>query len=175
MKKPTLNRAGSTNRSYLYFILPGLVLYSVFVIIPILCSIYYSVFEWSGIGPMKFVGLKNFEYLLFGDRMSNVFFNALGNNFKYLACVLLIITPLQIFLAYMLFIKIRFSRYIRTMLFLPYVLSTSIVGFFALLVFDGNIGVMNYIIKNLLGNQYTQAWLGDTRLMFGLFVGIIFW
>jgi raffinose/stachyose/melibiose transport system permease protein len=124
---------------------------------------------------MTFVGLKNFDYLLFGNRMSNVFFNALINNFKYLVCVLLIITPLQIFLAYMLFIKIRFSRYIRTMLFLPYVLSTSIIGFFALLIFDGNIGVMNYAIKNILGNQYTQAWLGDPSLMFGLFVSIIFW
>jgi len=152
-----------------------LILYSVFVIVPIVFSIFYSFFEWSGISPMKFVGLKNFDYLLFGNRMSNVFFNALKNNFKYLVCVLLIITPLQIFLAYMLFIKIRFSKYIRTMLFLPYVLSTSIIGFFALLVFDGNIGVMNYAIKNILGNQYTQAWLGDPNLMFGLFVSIIFW
>ncbi|HPJ03609.1 MAG TPA: sugar ABC transporter permease [Candidatus Limiplasma sp.] len=175
MKTSALARTGKTNRSYLFFIVPGLTLYSVLVIIPIIFSIYYSVFEWSGIGPMNFVGLKNFEYLLFGDRMSGVFFNALGNNFKYLLAVLLIITPLQIILAYTLFIKIRFSRYIRTMLFLPYVLSTSIIGFFALLVFDGNIGVLNYAIKNLLGNQFTQAWLGDTRLMFGLFVGIIFW
>ena len=94
------------NRAYLGFITPGFILYTLFMIIPIVFAMYYSFFEWNGIGPMKFIGLGNFQKLLGGGRMSRIFFNALGNNIKYLICVLLIITPLQIFFAYVLFIKI---------------------------------------------------------------------
>ena len=109
------------NRAYLGFITPGFILYTLFMIIPIIFAMYYSFFEWNGIGPMKFVGFANFQKLLGGGRMSRIFFNALGNNIKYLICVLLIITPLQIFFAYILFIRIRGHRYIQFMLFLPYV------------------------------------------------------
>ena len=87
------------SKAYWGFIAPGMVLYTVFMIIPIVFAMYYSFFEWNGIGPMKFIGLANYEKLLCGGRMSRIFFRALGNNFKYLASVLVIITPLQIFFA----------------------------------------------------------------------------
>ena len=108
------------------------------MIVPIVCAMYYSFFEWNGVGPMKFIGLANFQKLLGGGRMSRIFFNALGNNMKYLGCVLLIITPLQIFFAYILFIRIKAHRYLQFMLFLPYVISTSIVGFFAMISYAWN-------------------------------------
>lgn len=163
------------NRSFLVFILPGTILYTIFVIVPIICSVYFSFFEWSGIGPMTFKGLGNFKYLLFGDRMSPIFTNALKVTFKYLLAVLLFITPVQIFFAYILYLKIRFSKYIRIMLFLPYVLSISIVGFFSLLVFDGNIGLLNAAITKLFGAKYTVAWIGDPKWMFRVFVFMIIW
>lgn len=163
------------NKAFLIFILPGTILYTIFVIIPIICSTYFSFFEWSGIGPMSFVGLHNFDYLLFGERMSPIFVNALKVTFKYLLAVLVIITPVQIFFAYILYLKIRFSKYIRIMLFLPYVLSISIVGFFSLLVFDGNIGLLNTAITKLFGAEYTVAWIGDPKWMFRVFVCMIIW
>ena len=61
------------------------------------------------------------------------------------------------------------------MLFLPYVLSTSIVGFFSLLLFDGNIGVLNRVIADVFGRQYTLSWLGDPKIVFKLFVAIVIW
>lgn len=161
------------NRAYLGFITPGCILYTLFMIIPIIFAMYYSFFEWNGIGPMKFVGFANFQKLLGGGRMSRIFFNALGNNIKYLICVLLIITPLQIFFAYILFIRIRGHRYIQFMLFLPYVISTSIVGFFALMVFHPNIGLLNSILEKLGFSK--SAWLGNPDLSFKLFVIVVIW
>ena len=161
--------------AYRWFIAPGFILYTGLVMVPIVCSILYSFFKWSGIGSMEFVGLDNFKYLLFGERMAGIFFNALKNNFIYLLCVLFIITPIQIFTAYMFFVKIPFTRYIRTMIFAPYVLSTSIVGFFALLLFEGNIGILNEFIAKTIGQQYTRAWLGDDKVMFPVFILIIIW
>ncbi len=162
-------------RAYIGFITPGFILYTVFVVVPILCAIYYSVFEWSGIGPMKFIGLDNFKKLFTDSRMSAVFFNALKNNGKYLLCVLFIITPLQLFFAYVLYIKIPCHKYIRFMIFLPYVISTSIVGFFSIILFDPNIGALNEILGKLFGDGAQQAWLGDTNLTFKIFVMMIIW
>ena len=107
--------------------------------------------------------------------MSGVFFHALKNNFIYLLCVLFIITPIQIFTAYLFFVKIPLTKYIRTMIFVPYVLSISIVGFFALLVFEGNTGILNEMITNTLGVQYTRAWLGDDKVMFPVFILVVIW
>ncbi len=163
------------NRSYIGFIAPGFIMYTVFMMVPLAFAFYYSVFDWSGIGPKTFVGFGNFIRLFTNERVSGTFFNALGNNFKYLLCVLLIITPIQIFFAYMLHIKIRFHKYIRFMLFLPYVISTSIVGFFAMILFDPNVGVLNKILTALFGKDAQQAWLGDPDMVFKIFVCVIIW
>lgn len=159
----------------LKFVLPGLLLYTVFMVVPLIFAFIYSFFDWSGIGPMHFTGLSNYVKLFTNARISKTFFNALGNNMKYLCCVLIIITPLQIFFAYMLFIKIKFHKYIRFMLFLPYVISTSIVGFFAIELFDPTVGVLNQIIDVLFGKSHELSWLGDQNLVFKIFICVIIW
>ena len=42
------------------FVLPALLMYAAFVLLPLLLSIQYSFFRWDGIGPMTWVGLKNY-------------------------------------------------------------------------------------------------------------------
>lgn len=163
------------SKAYIGFILPGFIMYTTFMIVPIVSAIIYSFFKWSGIGPMEFVGLDNFRKLLIEPRMSGIFFNAVKNNLKYLACVLFIILPLQIFLSYLLYIKIKFAKYLRMMIFLPYVISTSIIGFFAILVFDPNFGILNTILMNMGGPTALKAWLGDPKLIFPIFVGTVIW
>lgn len=163
------------DRSFVGFLIPGVILYTLFMIVPIISAMYYSFFNWNGIGEMKFIGLENFKTLIFGQRMSKIFFNALGNNFKYMLCVLLIITPIQIFFAYVLNIKIKCYKYLQLMLFLPYVISTSIVGFFSILVFDPNIGILNTFLGNVGLGGMKSAWLGNPNLSFKIFVGVVIW
>jgi ABC-type sugar transport system permease subunit len=93
-------------KPYIGFIAPAFFLYTLFMIIPIFIAMYYSFFQWNGITDMKFIGLDNYKTILLGSKLSKTFYNALFNNFKYLACVLLIITPIQIFFAYIIYIKI---------------------------------------------------------------------
>ena len=163
------------NKAYIGFIAPGFILYTLFMIVPIFCAIYYSFFKWNGIGPMEYVGFGNFETLLFNPRMSRIFFNALGNNIKYLMCVWFIITPIQFFFAYCLYMKIKAHRYIRFMLFLPYVVSTSIVGFFSILIFDPNIGLLNNLLATFHLADLQNAWLGDPSKVFTIFVCVVIW
>ena len=162
-------------RAYIGFITPAFILYTIFMIVPIICAIYYSFFEWNGIGKMKFLGFQNYINLLGGSRISKVFYNGLFNNFKYYLCVLLIITPIQIFFAYMIYIKIPAHKYIQCMLFLPYVISTTIVGFFATMLFDPNIGLLNTLLKKIGLGQYQSAWIGEPNLIFKIFIIVIIW
>src|SRR5919109_1577364 len=57
------------------FISPFYILFLIFGVYPILFSLYLSFTEWKGLGPIKFVGLRNFELLLrdkiFWQSMSN--------------------------------------------------------------------------------------------------------
>ena len=99
------------------FILPGFLIYTIFAIIPIFSAMYYSFFEWPGIGEKTFVGLDNFITLFTDETVAPIFYNALFNNLKYILCIWFIITPVQFILAYILFIKIRGAQFFKLMLF----------------------------------------------------------
>ena len=132
------------------FILPGFLIYTIFAIIPIFSAMYYSFFEWPGIGEKTFVGLDNFITLFTDETVAPIFYNALFNNLKYILCIWFVITPVQFILAYILFIKIRGAQYFKLMLFLPYVISSTIIGFFTTLIFDPNIGSLNAVIEAMV-------------------------
>lgn len=162
-------------RPFLGFILPGFILYSAFVILPLINTVYYSFLDWNGIGPMEYVGFDNYARILFEDRMSGIVFNALWNNIKYVFCVLFIITPVQLFLAYMIYVRIPGHRAYQMLIFLPFVLSKAIVGFFSMIVFDPNIGLLNELFRQVGLEQMTSAWFGDPNKAFPLFVATIMW
>lgn len=161
------------HRNYLLFITPAFLLYTFFIVLPIIYVFYLSFTDWSGLGAVHFVGLENFVTIFTDKRFSPEFFHALKNNIKYLLCVWFIITPFQYFMAYMFFIRIPAYKYIKFMVFLPYVISSTIVSFFAILLFNPNIGILNQILGTL-GLQ-KQAWFGDTHWAFKLMIMIIIW
>ena len=124
-------------------------------------------------GPINFVGIKNFITIFTDERFTPTFFNAIKNNLKYLLCVWLIITPFQYLVAYVLYIKIPAHKYIKFMIFLPYVISSTIVSFFATLVFDPNIGFLNNVLKDL--GMKPGAWFGDPNWAFKLLILLVIW
>ena len=155
------------------FILPGFLIYTLFAIIPIFSAMYYSFFEWPGIGEKTFVGLDNFITLFTDETVAPIFYNALFNNLKYIVCIWFIVTPVQFILAYILFIKIRGAQYFKLMLFLPYVISSTIIGFFTTLIFDPNIGSLNAVIESMGG--IGGLWLGDPNMAFKILILVVLW
>lgn len=162
-------------RNHVLFIAPGFIFYTIFIIFPVIYVIYLSFFKWSGLGPMKFVGIQNFITLFTDTRISPIFFHAVKNNLKYLLCVWFIITPFQYILAYLFYIKIPLFKYIKFMVFMPYVISSTIVSFFATLIFDPNIGFLNKFLENIGLAQLQSAWFGDTKWAFKLMIILIIW
>src|SRR5690606_9490449 len=58
------------------FVIPALVMYTIFVLVPLLMSIRYSFVRWNGIGPMTWVGLDNYITVLEDPDLLGTVFNA---------------------------------------------------------------------------------------------------
>jgi len=158
------------NLTIFLFLLPGLILFLVFVIYPIFQSIYYSLFDWKGFGPaVDFVGLDNFKSIL-GDR---VFMIALRNALLLIVFSLLLQLPLSLLLAVMVGRDLPGRIFFRTIFFMPYVISEVITAIMWLFLLNPNPdrGFVNAVLVAIGGES--QPWLGDTTLVLpALFIAL---
>ena len=127
------------------FLTPALVIYALFILWPVLASVYYSFFQWNGLGdwPSYWIGLRNYRDLV----QDPFFWNAFSNTLIFVVVNNAIKLPLTLVLAYMLNNpKLRFSRLYRTGLFLPMVSSTAIIGIVMTFILNPWNGPLNQML-----------------------------
>ncbi len=121
------------------FLPPALVLFTLFVILPMGEAAWYSLFDWSGYGaPEDFVGLKNFETLW----RNGAFRTALTNNGLIILVSLAIQLPLALWLATLVSHRIPGATAFRLVFFLPYVLADVAAGLIWRFIYDGDYGLV---------------------------------
>lgn len=151
------------------FLLPAIVLFSIFLVYPIFQSVYYSLFGWKGFGPaVDFIGLNNFKRIL----TDWIFIKAVGNGLLIVVLSLTIQLPLSLALALMVGRNLRGRAFFRTIFFMPYVLSEVITGIMWLILYnpDSKRGFINALLILIPGLK-AQPWLGDTRtVLLAIFV-----
>ena len=106
------------------FLLPGMLFFAVYVIVPIFQSFWISFHAWDGLGEKEWVGLANYERLLGGDRKFEISF---WNNIKWLFLYLLAI-PMGLFIALFLNQTVFGIRLYKSLFFFPFVISQVVVG-----------------------------------------------
>lgn len=117
---------------------PALVLFTLFVVLPLIDSAYYSLFKWNGYGsPSDFVGLQNYERVA----TNSVFFTALGNTGLVLLVSIIIQMPLALGLALAVYKNSWVNSTFRLIFFIPFILAEVATGVIWSFVFDGNSGV----------------------------------
>jgi multiple sugar transport system permease protein len=120
---------------------PACLVFSVFVVYPIFGSLRMSLLDWDGAAPATFVGLRNYREL-FHDP---VFAQALANNLRWLACYLL--APVAgLLLAVFLYRSGPGMRVVRTLFFLPFVVSQMVVGLVFAWFFHTRFGLLNALL-----------------------------
>jgi multiple sugar transport system permease protein len=123
---------------------PACILFAVFVIYPIFASIRLSLTDWNGSGPRTFVGLANYREL-FADP---VFHHALANNLRWLACY--VAAPVAgLALALFLYRAGAALRIVRTLFFVPFVMSQVVVGLVFAWFFNARFGLLNRVLASL--------------------------
>lgn len=125
------------------FISPFYILFLIFGVYPVLFSLYLSFTEWKGLGPIKFVGLKNFE-LLFRDKL---FWQSMSNG----VILFFMYVPLMTFLALVLAVilnskRVRGFRFFRTLIFIPYIMNIVAAGFTFQLMLNQKYGLVNALL-----------------------------
>ncbi|GBG11595.1 sugar ABC transporter permease [Paenibacillus agaridevorans] len=150
-------------------LLPALLIFLVFAIIPIFWSAYYGFFDWKGLGAAKFIGLNNYEMML----QDPIFWRALKNNLILVASAIIGQVPIALLLALLLLKNSWFNRLLRSAVFLPMVLSTVVVGLIWGYIYHPQIGLLNQVLEVLGLDSWTRAWLDDPKInMFAVSIPI---
>jgi raffinose/stachyose/melibiose transport system permease protein len=98
------------------FVVPALLLYATFVLVPIVQAAYYSLFKWNGLQPLTdFVGLRNYQVAL----SNGVFQTSVANNILVVVLSLAIQIPFSLGLAVLLNPRFPGRGVLRLILFLP--------------------------------------------------------
>ena len=97
---------GSQSRLQLaaiWFILPALIIYALFVLYPLIVSLWGSFIHWRGIRPMGFVGLGNFQRLFVFPSWPR-FSGAFWHNVAWFAAIMVFQNAVGLVFAYLLFL-----------------------------------------------------------------------
>lgn len=140
------------------FVLPALLIYAVFVLLPLLLSIQYSFFRWNGVGPATWVGLKNYVTVLQTPDLRGTIFNA----FWLIVWFSFIPVGLGLVVASVIHRVAtgRLGAIARTILFLPQVIPLVAAGIIWGWLL-GLRGLINQILSTIGLGAITRAWLGD--------------
>ncbi|MFC5405287.1 carbohydrate ABC transporter permease [Cohnella soli] len=165
-----MTSAGRARRFIVIGLLPALLLFSFFVIVPIIWSAYYGFFDWKGIGAAKFIGLDNYSEIINDE----VFWRSLKNNMLVVAASVFGQVPIALVLALLLLKNRWIHKFVRTAVFMPMVLSSVVVGIIWGYIYHPEIGILNFLLDSLGLGSWKHQWLSDMKIsMYSLMVPII--
>ena len=144
----------------LLFLFPATALYTLFVMYPSLSGLYYALTNWDGISPSyRLIGLDNFKEIL-QDRL---FYKALQNSLIFTIAVVVLKNVLALFFAIMLDRKLRLTGFFRSVFFLPAILSSIIVAYLWVTIFNPVFGFWQVFFEAIGWDRIAQ-WdlLGST-------------
>jgi raffinose/stachyose/melibiose transport system permease protein len=159
--------------AYLY-ILPGFLIYALFVLLPIGQTVRYSFFDWDGISAPDFIGFANYARLVQDPLVQT----ALRNNLTLL--VFYTVFPIALALLFTALLtrrRIRGMSFFRAGLFVPQVMSMVVVGVVWRWIYNPTFGPLNQFLRAVGREDWAKPWLGDFQFalpavgMVGTWVG----
>ncbi|MFB4362221.1 sugar ABC transporter permease [Pantoea sp. BS_8] len=148
----------SSWRNFLY-LLPAVLVYGLFLLLPLLASLGISFTEWDGISMPVFAGVANY-LRMFSDP---VFWIALGNN----AILMLFYTLLPISVGLLLCSFLYETRnntersVLRILFFLPYIMPMAVLGVVWRWLYNPAFGPIDQFLRTVGLPQLAMSWLGD--------------
>jgi multiple sugar transport system permease protein len=142
------SRSSSDLIPALIFLLPGLVLFALFFLGPMLYSLRISFFEWKIVHPEQsvFVGFRNYQHAL----SNAIFQRAVLNTLAYTVITVTVKIILGLGAALLLNQRFPSRTFFRVAYYLPVITSWVIVSLLFEYMFNGQVGLVNYILKDIL-------------------------
>ncbi|MEK9611589.1 MAG: sugar ABC transporter permease [Alphaproteobacteria bacterium] len=143
---------------------PGLILFTIYVVLPIFQSIWISFYEWDGLSPASYVGFANYVELVDDEQ----FYTALWNNVRWLVLFMLAL-PIGLAMALFLNQVIFGIRLIKSLFFFPFVISQVVIGLIFTWFYEPNYGVIAPLL-NLLGYEGWAILADEDYATYGIIV-----
>ena len=152
---------------------PALIVLAAFLLYPIGYSVWLSFHEWEGYTPRwgPLVGLENYRALA-GDE---VFWRATLNSIVFVV----VRTPLEVGLGFLLALllnrRLVARSLLRTLFFVPVVMSLIVVTIIFQRVFEPNTGLLNTFLRAIGLDAWAHPWLGDPATALGAVIAVSVW
>lgn len=160
---------------YYLFLVPGVIYFTLLIILPFLANVLISFTEWSGVGVPKFVGVAN--YLKAFKDMA--FWVSFRNNLLLIIAMTIIPTIIGMILAVLLFdLAARragktIANFFRAGFYLPQVITVVVAAYTWKWIFHPNWGAANWALK-AFGLQPVN-WLGNAKIAMGSIMIMMIW
>jgi raffinose/stachyose/melibiose transport system permease protein len=142
------------------FLAPAVVVYTIFMVYPLVDSLRLSFFTQDAQRVESFVGLRNYALLLADPLWAPRFWGALRNNLVFFAMHMLVQNPLGLLLAALLSQPGRSRTIYRTLIFTPTLLSVVIIGFIWQLILNPLWGIAQGLLQAVGLGALFRPWLG---------------
>lgn len=144
-------------------VLPAVILFILFMVIPTINVFWMSLFKWGGLSNNKqFVGLDNFKILIKDERFLKSFQNTL-----LLLVVVTIVTMVLAILAAAILSRenIKFKNFFRIVFYLPNILSVVVISAIFAAILDPQRGIVNETLGLIGLDSLKRMWLGDQKVV----------
>ena len=138
------------------FAMPWILGFLIFMLYPILASLFYSFTNYSVLRPPKMIGIANYQELA-GDK---VFIQSLTNTIYYLVGSVPLGAVVAIALAMLLNTKVKGMALYRTLFFLPSLVPMVALATLFMWVFNGDYGLLNSFLRGV-GFKTVPPWMSD--------------
>ncbi|GGG16674.1 ABC transporter permease [Paenibacillus abyssi] len=157
--------------SLLAFVGPAFILYFIFLMLPTLGGMYYSITDWNGLNrDYEFIGFGNFVEAL---REDPDFIKSLLFTMKYVIVMVVLQNVFALFLAVLIESKMRSKGFFRTIFFMPNMISMIISAFIWTFVFTQVLPQLAQMTSLL--SFLDQSWLGDPNISFFSIILVSLW
>lgn len=148
------------NRTAYLFLLPYLVIFLLFMLLPALAGFGISFTSWRILGDPQWIGLKNFTNM-FNDQQ---FWQAFRNTLSFTGLTVPVLVGGGLGLAVLVNTKLRGRVIARTVIFIPYAIMVTVVGVLWRWIYDQNFGLMNFYLGSVFPTMKSTPWLTSIQL-----------
>ena len=141
----------------LYFVLPTLIIYGIFLIYPMITAFHYSFFKWNLLSEKKYVGLSNFAKMINDKR----FWNSYITTFHFTLISIVLIIILSFILALILEKSFNFKNVFQSSIFVPVILTMVSIAIVWQFMFQST-GILSNLFIDLFGIKI--KWLTSTKI-----------
>ncbi|WP_202880660.1 carbohydrate ABC transporter permease [Kribbella amoyensis] len=150
-----------------WMVLPALVMFVVFGVVPLVGVLVLSFTQWDGLGAITPAGVSNWRVALQDPGL----YHALWVTFEIMILSWLVQTPMSLLLGVFLAGRQRYRAFLAVLFFIPLLLSSAAIAITYKALLDPNFGLGPGLHLSLL----TQDWLGKSNLAIAVIIFIVSW